>query len=233
MFVSKLSHNNNYSIVYWQWRKSTIVKFFVNLTLMMFERSQRCNNYRHVFWSRSIKIYLRYSNSFEKNINSFKKKYQLNCLRTKKNTTTRLKKILKFELEIVQLSILKIKSVHLKKISTIAFENHVDSFEKNIKISLNRKKSIYWSIKQLICLFTWKNSKTQKIHVKSIYKKNISRSNVNRYVKCLQFNNQIRFYSNVLRIFFKILIKLVLIKNMLNHDKKCISTWIDDLTFVC
>ena len=41
-----------------------------------------------------------------------------------------------------------------------------------------------------------------------------------------------RLYSNVLRILSKIVIKLVSIKSMLNHDKKCISTWIDDLTLL-
>ena len=77
-----------------------------------------------VFWNRSIKIYLRYTNSFEKNINSFEKKninsivwkqkkiqqfnwekyqqfiwekYQFYCWKQKKNTTFTLRKISNLE----------------------------------------------------------------------------------------------------------------------------------------
>ena len=60
----------------------------------------------------------------------------------------------------------------------------------------------------------------------------IPRPNASRYAKCLQFNNRIRSYSNVLRILSRILAKLALIGSMLNHDRRCISTWIDDLALV-
>ena len=77
-----------------------------------------------------------------------------------------------------------------------------------------------------------KNSCKIDLHEKKTKKSHdISRSNVNRHVKCQMSTIYLmRLYSNVLRIFSKILIKLILIENMLNHDKKCISTWIDDLT---
>ena len=110
---------------------------------------------------------------------------------------------------------LKIMSIHLRKIS----ESHW--IEKNQSIDQSNNSFVYMKRFE-----DSKDSCKINLHEKE-------QENHMTYRKCLQFNNRIRFYSNVLRIFFRILVKLVLIESMLNHDRRCISIWIDDLTLVC
>ena len=150
MFVSRFSHNNDYSIVYWQWRKSTIVNFFfVNLTLMMFERFQRCNNYRRawmfVYLKSIIKFYVKIivkfiwndTNSFKKNINSFEKKNINSIVENKKTFNNSFEKNINNSFEKKN-----INSIVEKK------KNSTTHFEKNIKFWKKKSYSISWSIQR-------------------------------------------------------------------------------------
>ena len=83
-----------------------------------------------------------------------------------------------------------IKILHIISKQNIKLKHFVKHQSNNSFVYLHKK--------------TWK---IQKTHVKLIYIKkktrkshDISKSNINRHVKCLQF--RMHFYSNVLRVFF-------------------------------